>query len=146
MMTEPQFTALVDAARAANPLWFELEADPPASDEEIRACESALGATFPAAYRSFLARYGGGEFAFASVYSVRRRSEWNVVARNPSSRRRAFIAVSDNGAGDEYGFAVDDGRCGDAVFLWDHETNEVIRSGCFADLFEMLARRALRSS
>jgi SMI1-KNR4 cell-wall len=85
-MDRDEFESRVEAARSKNPVWFELEGDPPATNEEVMEAETALGVLFPEAYREFLKDYGGGCFAFANVFSVKTGSEWNVVERNRNAR------------------------------------------------------------
>ena len=136
---------LVDAAKQRNPAWFGLETDPPASEEEISTAETVLGARFPPSYRRFLAEYGGGYFAFANVFSVRADSEWSVVERNRALAVSGFVAISDNEAGDVYGFEVVDGRCRPQIVLREHDEEGALKATPFADLTEFLAKVALKS-
>lgn len=123
-------------------MWFELESDAPATEREITAVEASLGATLPDAYKSFLREFGGGYFAFGNVFSVS-ESEWNIVRRNEDISIPGFIAISDNGTGDYYGFKVSNGACGDEVYVWDHEQPTHIRPTDFGNVLEMLDHVAL---
>ncbi len=127
-ISRSEFEELVERLKRERSLWFELDSDPPATDAEIGAAEAAMGLTFPDEYRYFLRRFGAGYFAFGNVFSARESSDWNVAAKNAAARRVVgddLLAVSENGVGDYYGFAVASGRCEAAVVFWDHETGTV---------------------
>lgn len=141
-MTFSEFSDLVTELKTARPIWFSLESDPPATEEELSTAEFQLGVKLPDAFRQFAKMFGGGFFAFGNVFSVRSDSEWSIVSRNQHSDLTQFLAVSDNGVGDEYGFRVENGKCRDEVVSYDHETNTI--SGLrFANLLEYLRETAL---
>ncbi len=145
-MDRHEFRLRVEAARSENPVWFGLEGDPPATKEEVLDAETALGVRFPEAYREFLEDYGGGYFALANVFSVKAESEWNVVERNRDAHfvGGGFLAVSDNGVGDYYGFQVVRGECQSPLMLWNHEEEGRISPTSFRNLYEFLARVGMR--
>lgn len=144
-MNSERFAQLVEETRKRNPVWFELESDPPAETDLIEAAESHMGVQFPAEYRFFLRNYGGGYFGFSNVFSVQPGSEWNVETRN--SRLEAgvvdFLAISDPGTGDYYGFRLADGASTPNVYVFDHDGRTLERT-LFSDLFDYLAAVALR--
>jgi hypothetical protein len=146
-MRSDDFFRIADEARKAHPLWFELEADPPASLEKVAAAQGALRATLPPEYVEFVQRYGGGHWAFVQVFSAEPGSEWNVVERNHEAGLLplGFLAVSDNGAGDFYGFKVVEGVCTSGVVFWDHEEGGALMETGFKDFFKYLVARGLRS-
>lgn len=144
-MTIDEFVELVVGVRRDRPVWFGLESDPVASDDEIAVAEAALGASLPVEYREFVQRFGGGYFALANVFSVASESDWSIVRRNVVSASvtgDGFVAVSDNGVGDYYGFRVQDGACEGRISIFDHSAEAVMPTE-FGDLFEFLARKAL---
>jgi hypothetical protein len=144
-VTFEEFGRLVDEARVAHPQWFALPADAAPSEDEIMAHFTELGARLPAEYLDFLREFGGGDFAFLAIYSMDRTSDLNIVAKNaaPWLNRADFVAVSDNGAGDYYGFEVRDGRGGSEVLLLDHETGEIRPTG-HADFLDFVAALGLQ--
>jgi hypothetical protein len=142
-LTAAEFRSLVSSLRAENPIWFALETDPPATEQQIRAAEERLNVTLPESYKSFLREYGGGYFAFGNVFSVAEGSDWNIEARNGEHGVDELIAFSDNGVGDYFCFRTKDGRCGEQVVFLDHETGSVQMTE-YEDIFEYLARVALR--
>jgi hypothetical protein len=145
-MTFDEFRLLVDAAREENPQWFALPPDASPTEAEIEAHQAELGLRLPAEFLDFLREFGGGDFAFLGVYSMDRNSDLDVVAQNavPWLDRRDFVAVSDNGCGDHYGFRVDAaGRCDPEVVLLDHESGELRPTGA-PDWFAFTATHALR--
>lgn len=79
------------------------------------------------------------------VYSMDPSSDMNIVSMNQAAwiRRDGFVAVSDNGAGDSYGFAVTDGVCGPEVLVLDHESAGISSTG-HPDLFEFVVAEGLQ--
>jgi hypothetical protein len=140
-----EFRSLVERSRLKHPVWFQLETERPAKSEDITAIKSALGLQLPWAYKHFAAEYGGGYFAFATVYAIDPDSDWNILRRNVGSPVPSFLAFSDNGCGDLSGFRIDEGRCSDEVFTWDHETSSVSPIPRSENMFSFLAEVALKS-
>ena len=144
-MTSDEFRVLVEEVRTSYPRWFALPSDTAPTEEEIRWSQERLCLEFPSEYLDFLRQEGGGDFAFVVVYSMDVDSGMNVVRMNESAwlRHDGFVAVSDNGAGDYYGFEVVDGRCRPEVLLVDHEFGEMRPTG-HTDFFEFVASEGLR--
>lgn len=140
-----EFERAVAEARDAHPQWFALPSDESPGDEQVAAQQAQLGAQLPQEYLDFVRVFGGGDFAFLAVYSLDEGSDLNIVTRNaePWLSRSDFVAISDNGAGDYYGFAVQDGRCSPEVLLLDHESGELRPTG-HADFFEFALAKGLR--
>lgn len=142
-MLRDEFNALIEKATTDHPHWFQLERDAPAEEPDVREAERQMGVELPAEYRHFLVDHGGGYFAFAFVFGVDSTSDWFVVERN-HPRLASFLAVSDPGTGDLYGFRVDErGRCGREVVVFEHETGGV-RATSFVDFYEMMEAIGLR--
>lgn len=122
-----EFKRLVKERRSKRPVWFGLESDPPSSEAEVEAAERSLAVSLPPEYRLFVKEFGGGYFAFVNIFSVTRNSDWNIVDRNRTVPLSAdqFVAVSDNGTGDYYGFPVKGERCLSRIVFLDHETGQV---------------------
>ncbi len=136
------FRTKVTNLKARKPVWFGLDSDCPATETQVEAAEKSLGVSLPCAYKAFVRDFGGGYFAFGNVFSVS-SSEWNIVSRNQKTDIHGFIAISDNGVGDYYGFKVCGGVCGDCIYLWNHEEPSEVRPTDFGDMFELLDRIAL---
>lgn len=140
------FQDLVNKVRSRKPALFGLERDPCATDDEVREAEESLGVRFPAEYWVFVKQVGGGYFGFTNVFSPTNVGHWGIVERNRSTLVDLgdFVAVSDNGVGDYYGFAVKDGVCQSEICFFDHETAEIVERG-YSDLFEYLAEIGLKA-
>lgn len=138
------FEKLVSELKATKPVWFGLESDPPATEAELASAETLLGVRLPDKYHSFVKKFGGGYFAFGNVFSVSSSSDWNIVTRNEMRNISNFIAVSDNGTGDQYGFRVDGDHCEEQVYFWDHEEPDNLSPTKFDDLFDFLRNDALK--
>ncbi|MFO1062802.1 MAG: SMI1/KNR4 family protein [Pirellulales bacterium] len=138
-----EFVPLVEKRREERPVWFGLDSDPPATPAQIQDVEAQLGVRLPESYRLFVTMYGGGYFALGNLFSVFPGSDWNIVERNRDIFPVGFLAVSDNGVGDLYGFRVTDGACDSEIVLFDHETG-MIAQPKYSDLFEFLGETALK--
>jgi hypothetical protein len=142
-MDRMSFAKLVEATRSARPLWFDLPPDARADTMDLEKVTKRLGVRLPDDYAWFLGAYGGGDFAFASIYSADESSDLYVVSRQPTSDKLQMLVFSDNGCGDDYVFPVREGVATDLVLFHDHETGEVVpdQSDGFLDF---VARHALR--
>jgi uncharacterized protein YdcH (DUF465 family) len=145
-MTLEEFRAVVEQLRAENPILFELESDPPATDAEIQRAEEQLKSSLPEQYRSFVKEFGAGFFAFGNVLSVKSGSEWDIVNFNQRNELigGGFVAVSDPHTGNLYGFKCEAGVCRPEVWGYDIDDRAWARTE-FNDLFEFLHRRALNA-
>lgn len=139
-----EFRALVAKVKNQHPKWFALDSDPSARDEEIDQAERALDVTLPAEYRSFLKEFGGGYFALGNIFSVAADSDWNVVKKNKQKGLigKGYVAISDAGTGDLYGFKCRNKACESAIWVYDHDSSEW-RKTEFENLFAFLERKAL---
>jgi len=140
------FRNLVNELKTRKPALFDLETDPPATEDQIREAEEQLGVRFPVEYRLFVREMGGGFFGFTNVFSATLSGHWSVVERNRSAPMDlgSFLAVSDNGVGDYYGFLIEDGSCRSTVCFFDHETMGVSETR-YANLFDYLAIVGLKT-
>lgn len=134
-----EFQALVERTKSANPSWFTSATIDVCTYAEIAEAEKRLAVKFPVEYSQFLSTYGGGNFAFANVFSARPDSRWDVVRRNREIGRGDFLAVSDDQAGGYYGFSVSEGAAHREVIYLDAETGEVFNEPKFPSLFDYLA-------
>lgn len=138
------FEKLVSELKASKPVWFGLKSEPLATEEDLITAESQLGVRLPEQYRSFVKKFGGGYFAFGNVFSVNSSSDWYIVSRNEPGNISGFVAISDNGTGDQYGFRVDGEQCEEPLFFWDHEEPDSLSPTKFDDLFDFLRSDALK--
>jgi hypothetical protein len=145
MMDLVEFRYRVEQVRQEFPAWFALEPDQFPGSEALDQAQVDLGASLPADYRSFITEFGGGDFGLSVVYSVEPDSDLNIVVKNRPDwlDSSTFIAISDNGVGDYYGYRVSGGACEPGIVVLDHETRS-IRETSHADLFELLVETALR--
>lgn len=112
----------------------------PVADGDIVAAETALGGTFPAAFRQKMAEDNGGslrvrtdEFELFKFLDrsdrkrMARTAALDIVRENATARRWTdypddAIAIGSNGGGDLLVLFRSDGRLGPEVHIWDHET------------------------
>lgn len=141
-MTFDEFVTVSSAAEQKRPTLFATENDPPATRIEIDMAERDLGRSLPVDYLNFIARFGGGYFGLANVFSVHAGSEWNLVERQKWVRQRQpFLAISDDEAGGFYGYADDTSRI---FYLYPSEAEAATLA--YDDLFDFLTKTALRAS
>lgn len=138
------FKELVEKTRNDHPVWFGIESDESPAATTITEAERKLGAKLPADYKNFIFEYGGGYFAFSNVYSLESGSDWNLVDVNYKYNdiRNRYVLISENGAGDFYGFKVVDGVCEPQIHFYDHEV-EAWQESPYSNLFDYLEKSAL---
>lgn len=138
------FRTLVDKTKKDHPAWFGLEPDENADDEALNEAEEKLGAKLPDDYKKFVSEYGGGYFAFSSVFSLQAGSDWNLIDLNQKydDIRSGYVLVSENGSGDFYGFKVVNGICEPKIHFYDHEV-ATWQESMHSNLFEYLEESAL---
>lgn len=100
-----------------------------ASADELGEAEQALGVVLPAQYKSFMMRYGGGQFGFLDLLPVRagrsRKDVDDIVSVSQHEfPDRSFVAVAPVGTGDYWCFAVVEGRCPDQVWFHFHDAGD----------------------
>lgn len=142
-MDRASFAHLVEATRSAHPVWFDLSSDAKADAEALSRAQRRLGIQLPDDYVWFLSQYGGGDFAFARIYSADEASDLYLVDVQPVDGGAEILAFSDNGCGDLYVFQLEHGVATDVVWFHDHETEERARDDSDGFL-DWVARHALR--
>jgi hypothetical protein len=113
MMDLTHFHDQVAQVRRDFPAWFMLEPDEYPGQDALELAERRLGVVLPTDYLSFVSEFGDGDFALSVVYSVDPQSDMNIVAKNEVEwlDHTTFIAISDNGVGDYYGYRVNGRTC-----------------------------------
>lgn len=106
--------------------------------------EEALGVRFPSDFRWFLQTFGGGDFAFVTIYSLDPESDLNIRQNQPEVDPKV-LAFSDDGTGNLFVFPVTDGVCVDQVLLLEHESGEARPFGTRTFL-EFVLQIGLRTS
>ena len=144
-MRKDDFADRVERERAAHPLWFDLEPDQRATDDQLHQVERELNARPPEDFAWFLRTFGGGDFAFATVYSADPRSALYLASNQPEPRPPDFLAVSDDGTGNLFGFRAADGKYSDEIHIWDHETGE-IQPTSIGGFLDFIARMAFEAA
>lgn len=143
-MNMQQFNEKVDLVRTKKPILFGLEADNIPSSDVIDSFEKEYGLVLPTSYKEFLNVYGGGYFAYVSVFSLDANSEFflkkNVTIEE--IKRSSYIPILDLETGDTLGFLFDDGECSETVMLFNHEDNSLVNTGL--DFFETLCKYGLK--
>ncbi len=143
-MNIKNFKEIVTKTKHEHPVWFGLEPDNVANDDDIYNAEEKLNVTLPSEYKEFIKAFGGGYFAFSIIYSLDVSSEWNLINQNQkySSILKNHIIISENECGDFYGFYVVDNECTSKIFFYDHEVEEW-KSTKFPNFFNFLIENAL---
>lgn len=143
-----QFTEHVNRLKAINPIWFSLDADPVGTKADIETVERQLNITLPEDYKKFVQMYGGGYFAFTVVFSVSPEGEWNILKQNrflDLLEKQHFLAVSDNQAGDYYGYKIENGLSEEKLFVYDHETHQISQTK-YNNLLEYIMEVGLKQT
>jgi hypothetical protein len=99
----------------------ELSASVSVDPDELAAFEQSSGIELSAQYREWLCRVGGGDVAGVLELFVPGVDDGPYALRTETN---GFVEVASDGMGNGFGFLVDDGRCGDAVFQHQHSLGE----------------------
>ncbi len=110
-------------------LGHDLDLSEPASREELRAAEAALGGAIPSDLAAFLAESNGltGEFGLGVVWPVARIVEDNLLFRTFEDFAQLYMPFdpllffADAGNGDQFAFRWNADLID--VFVWDHEND-----------------------
>ena len=100
---------------------------PPASPEEIRRAEKAVGYPFPGELKALLSEMNGDKWLLFSAGEIIQIAELNrEYLLECCEDIDRYIFFAGNGCGDYYGYRVDrDGIAdGEGIYLWEHEINE----------------------
>ena len=109
---------------ARDPLRLAMGRWPPSSPAELADLEADFGLRFPADFRRIVVTLGAGDIGYTWIYGVRPEQEPSIRRLNRSALQphEDYIAFSDNGAGDYFGFVVRGSELGPEVTFLDHET------------------------
>lgn len=147
-MNFEQFIDRLNQLRTKKPVWFGLEAEPNGTDSEIEEVEKHFSIILPKEYKEFVKSFGGGYFAFTNIFSVNEESDWSVISQNIEIgliSSYAFLAVSDNQAGDYYGFQVIERKCESEVYVFDHDAHQIKKTE-YRNLYDYLMEVGLNPS
>lgn len=106
--------------------WGEASFGPPATEDELRACEAALGQDLPRELRALLAETNGirGEYELGLVWPAERIGSDNHQFRTSQDFAELYmpfdslVFFSDAGNGDQFAVAM---RANREVYVWNHE-------------------------
>jgi len=100
--------------------------EPPAGANEIKELEAYFKFVLPADLKSLLSELNGdGYLLFSAEKIVEDNQLLTGVWSDTYPDISKFLFFAENGCGDYYGYRRDDsGRCGDEIYLWEHETQE----------------------
>jgi len=127
------------------PDWFSLSEPYKARDKDVDIVEKKLGIILPKSYKCLVLNFSVGDFAFQTIYSLWKDSEFNLLKINQqySSLAKGFILFSDNEVGDFYGFKISNNICLDEIWFYDHEINQWEKTK-YNTLFEIIYDVALK--
>lgn len=139
-----EFKQLTEQKMQEYPIWFELRDECEFSDRELFAIEKELNVELPVEYKQFIQEYGGGYFAFCTIYSMCKNSDWNIVDINNKYilLRKNYLLISENSLGDFYGFKVLGSKCSSQLYFFDHDLEEW-NSSEYSNLFEYIDKVGL---
>jgi hypothetical protein len=106
--------------------WGQADFRPPATEQELRACETALHQPLPEELRALLAETNGveSEYGLALVWSCQRIGSDNALFRSTPAFAELYmpfdplVFFSDAGNGDQFAIAM---RGNHEVYVWNHE-------------------------
>lgn len=138
------FNTIVEERRAKKPILFGLEPDKVLSVEEIGRFENTVHIILPDKYKEVVASYGGGYFGYANIYSLDENSDFYLLKHNNLPFEN-YIKIADNGCGDYYVLCIENGKCLEPLFFYDHESGKAIPTE-YEDVFEYLVKVGLKKN
>lgn len=136
------FHTMVEECKLKKPILFGLEHDKIICAEEIEQFEKTVHLTLPEKYKEFIMSYGGGYFGYANIYSLDEYSDFYLLKHNDVPFDK-YIKISDNGCGDYYLFSIENEKCLESLYFYDHEIGKIIPS-VYEDVFEYLIKVGLK--
>lgn len=114
---------------------YLIETNKPGVDElEIKTAEEMLGAIFPEQYKELFKLVNNAEIGEWILFPIKTQKNvkktWDdVVRQNKEARDERMtddlIAIGDDGSGDKLCLKKINGKMGDTIYLWNHETTEL---------------------
>ena len=135
------FEKLIEDCKSRKPVLFELGHDKTVSLFDIEKFENMIDIKFSEKYKKLLSVYGGGLLGFANFYSLDEGSDYYLLNHN-SVPVGEYLRIADNGCGDYYLLCVEDNKCLDSLFFYDHDSNTVCITE-YADILEYLVEIGL---
>ncbi|TDL72119.1 SMI1/KNR4 family protein [Rhodococcus qingshengii] len=128
-----------------------IETKKPGVDElDIKMAEEKLGAVFPEQYKKLLKLVNNAEIGEWILFPIQThknaKKTWDDVVRQNMVVRDermsdGLIAIGDDGSGDKLCFKKNNGKMGDTVYLWNHETTELDEyASCLEDFIILLSK------
>jgi hypothetical protein len=146
-MTEQEFEKLFNEYHAEQAEKFpHLAAWRPATKEEIAKAEHAKGVQLPNEFKIFLAKYGYGEFYFASIFcpllSNPEGIHYEIWDYYPRKFNDDFLPISSNGDELWTGFRVKDGICSERLYNFNVDKDQFEKTE-HESIWDFLAEVAL---
>ena len=133
------------------------------AEERIIELENKFNISLPTQYRKFLCKYNGGDtpetrykagrnssdlrafYGFGEVgYSVDKFSDFYLLKHNNLPFDK-YVRIADNGCGDYYVLCIENGKCLEPLFFYDHESGKTIPTE-YEDVFEYLVKLGLKKN
>jgi hypothetical protein len=112
-----------------------IETKKPGVDEsDIKLAEEKLGVIFPEQYKELFKLVNNAEIGEWILYPIKTqinpKKTWDDVVRQNKEVKdermsEDLIAIGDDGSGDTLCFKKMNGKMGDTIYLWNHETTEL---------------------
>lgn len=127
-MYKEEFEMIFLKKRLERPIWFELiEEDTFINENNIAGAEVKLNIKFNEDYKWFIENYGSGVFGFVCIYGINTNNQYDIVEQNKLCEIKDFLAISDNGCGDLYGYNLKD-ETDTKLYFWNHDCHEIEES------------------
>lgn len=114
---------------------YLIETKKPGVDEsDIKLTEEKLGAIFPEQYRELFKLVNNPEIGEWILFPIKTpkntKKTWDDVVRQNKEVRdermsEDLIAIGDDGSGDKLCLKKINGKMGDTIYQWNHETTEL---------------------
>ena len=136
------FKEYIEQAKEKKPKLFGLGHDRIVSEDEISAFEAAQGISLSRSHKETLKEFGGGYFGFTILYSLDEGSDF-YISKQMQYAPDGCIPVSDNGCGDVYVQRLENGKCLERLYLYEHAEGRLTETK-YGDILEYLVEKGLK--
>lgn len=108
----------VEREKIKKPILFELLSKHLVKQSDIEIAEMALGISIPNDYKEFVLHYCGGMIGFVRIYTLE-----ELLMENKDINTSHFLAISDNGCGDTFGYYIKENET--TIYQYEHDEKKL---------------------
>ena len=122
------FNKIFDLENKNDPFLFKDE-KVKVTNIDIQVAEKKIKVIFPHSYKEFVKFYGGGNIGYTNIFTPNSKNEFYIVTKNLEFQKtfnnHDFITISDDGTGGFYGYMIQNLKCSESIYYFDHDENKI---------------------